>query len=270
MFGAIIGDIVESRPNFKENGQGKGFEFFHRDCRFTGTTILTIATYLALKVSRKGFDDLGTIVEPVTRAIGLQYPIDCYDMDSMSWIIEGNQHGLEQSSGNAAAARISAVPYFAESMEDLERLTLNIAAPTHCTPEGLNGAVAVASAIFLALRRKTKDEIRDYICKVYPQFTFPLSETEPRECKEDICSITIPQALTAFYDSTSFEDAVRNAVAVGGNKGSLVAITGSIAEAYYGLSEEMIAKAYRYLDPNLAEVVEDFEYRYYETEDDEN
>ena len=130
--------------------------------------------------------------------------------------------------------RVSAVGWFFDTLEETERVAAISAAITHNHPEGIKGAQATAAAIFLARSGKTKEEIRDYIERTYGydlhkdwEYWHPIYDWE------DSCQGTVPQAIIAFLDSDSFEDAIRKAVSLGGDSDTLACITGGIAEAYY-------------------------------------
>jgi ADP-ribosylglycohydrolase len=138
------------------------------------------------------------------------------------------------SFGNGSAMRVSAVGWFFDTLEETERVAAISAAITHNHPEGIKGAQATAAAIYLARSGKTKEEIRDYIESTYGydlhkdwEYWHPIYDWE------DSCQGTVPQAIIAFLDSDSFEDAIRKAVSLGGDSDTLACITGGIAEAYY-------------------------------------
>lgn len=133
---------------------------------------------------------------------------------------------------------------------------------THNHPEGIKGAEATAVAIYLARTGHTIPEIRDYIDANYYPMNFTLDEIRLRYAFSESCQGTVPQAITAFLESTSFEDAIRNAISIGGDSDTIGAITGGIAEAYYGIPGEMRVKAMEYLDERLSEIVVEFEGEY--------
>jgi type I restriction enzyme M protein len=110
----------------------------------------------------------------------------------------------------------------------------------------------------LARTGHDKQEVRNYIAKNYYPLDFNLDSIRPTYKFNDTCQGTVPQALVAFFESTDFEDAIRGAISIGGDSDTLAAITGSVAEAYYGLDQDMIQKALSYLDPQLRKIVRDF------------
>ena len=152
------------------------------------------------------------------------------------------------SFGNGAAMRISPVAYFAKSLEECIDLSRKVTEVTHNHPEGLKGAEAVAVTVYMSLHGHNKQEIYEHITKNY----YPLNETcnEIRTYYrfEPSCQKTVPQCIKAFLESVSFEDAVRIAISLGGDADTMAAITGSIAEAYYGIPSKIEAKVYDFID----------------------
>ena len=153
--------------------------------------------------------------------------------------------------------RVSPVGWFATSLEECEALAAATAEVTHNHPEGVKGAVAVAGAIYLARTGHCMDEIKEYI-KNYYTIDFTLDEIRDDYDFYEICQKSVPQALEAFFESNSFEDAIRNAISIGGDSDTIAAITGSIAEAFYGADEDMKETAVSYLDSYLLDIAESF------------
>lgn len=153
-----------------------------------------------------------------------------------------------QSFGNGAAMRVSAVGFAARSRAEVKALSNAVTAVSHNHPEGLKGAEAVAMAIFLARQSKRKAEIREEIARNYYKIDFTLDEIRGTYEFNETCQNTVPQALEAFFEAKDFEDAIRNAISVGGDSDTLAAITGGIAEAYFGVPFDLRKKAERYLD----------------------
>ena len=133
---------------------------------------------------------------------------------------------------------------------------------THNHPEGLKGAEATTVAIYMARTGKSKEEIRKAIEKHYYNIDFTLDEIRPRYRFDVTCQGSVPQALEAFFESVSFEDAIRNAISIGGDSDTLAAITGGIAEAYYGIPADIRAKALTYLDETQLAILNAFESKY--------
>ncbi|MBP5151731.1 MAG: ADP-ribosylglycohydrolase family protein, partial [Lachnospiraceae bacterium] len=164
--------------------------------------------------------------------------------------------------GNGAAMRVSACGFVADSLEQTKELSAAVTKISHNHPEGMKGAEATAVAIYMARTGSSMQEIRDYITANYYDIDFTLDEIRPTYSFDVTCQGSVPQALEAFFESTSFEDAIRNAISIGGDSDTLAAITGGVAEAFYGIPEDIRAEAVEFLDPRLREVLEKFEGRF--------
>ena len=150
---------------------------------------------------------------------------------------------------------------YAKTLEEAKLIAKATAEVTDNHLEGIKGAVATAGAVFLARTGATMDELKEYISKYYT-IDFTIDEIRPVYEFNETCQDTVPQAMQAFFESTSFEDAIRNAISIGGDSDTLAAITGAVAEAYYGIPEEMKETALSYLDEKLLSIVERFEDKY--------
>ena len=268
MYGAILGDIIGS-PYEWHNIKTKDFPLFRRRSHFTDDSVMTIAVADALMKLKENTPDVFTdmddekrerISAEVARSLKLYgnlHPDAGYGGSFRRWLREGE--GPYFSWGNGSAMRTSPAGWLFEDMDTVRAVAGIQAAVTHNHPEGIKGAEAVASAIFMARKGKTKDEIRDYITG---EFGYDFSKTcdEIRLYYEfDVsCQGSIPQAITAFLEGKDFEDVVRTAVSLGGDSDTIAAMAGSIAEAYYGIPDELIMKLDEYLTEDLAEVTEKF------------
>lgn len=288
MLGAIIGDIVGSRFEF-HNHRSKDFTLFTPSCFVTDDSIMTLAvaqalmdTLAALEVLfpagqvEAGAGAAGNANRPATTAvtwtddtlqllsqntiramqrIGRQYP-DCgYGGRFAIWMFD-DQPLPYHSFGNGAAMRISPVGFFARTEDEVRRLSHAVTAVTHNHPEGLKGAEATAMAIFLARQRRSKDEIRQRIAADYYPLDFTIDQIRPTYRFNETCQGTVPQAIEAFLESESFEDAIRTAISVGGDSDTLAAITGAIAEACYGVPDAFRNQALGYLDARLRAIMD--------------
>ena len=166
------------------------------------------------------------------------------------------------SYGNGAAMRVSPCGFAGSSLEEAKMLSQIVTEVTHDHPEGIKGAEATTAAIYLARKGKSIPEIRDHIDKHYYPMNFTLDQIRPAYTFNETCQKTVPQAIMSFLESTGFEDAVRNAVSLGGDSDTLGAITGSIAEAYYGIPADIRDSALSYLDKRLSAILNEFESRY--------
>lgn len=266
MLGAIIGDIVGSIYEF-DNIKTKDFPFFSKGMEYTDDSILTIATADWLLSGGKVEDFY------FKYATDYPYPMGSYGTMFMEWI-HRSRRGLMQpynSCGNGSAMRIGPVGWaFDTEKETLEAAKVS-AECTHNHPEGIKGAQAVALCIFFARQGKTSSEIKD---RVQSDFGYDLSlsvnEIRPRYSWEGLdgiwgggtCQGSVPQAITCAFDATDFEDAVRNAISIGGDSDTIGCITGSIAEALYGIPDEIRRYGINSLPLALRSAVEKFENRY--------
>lgn len=166
------------------------------------------------------------------------------------------------SFGNGAAMRVSACGFVAQNLEEAKTISRVVTEATHNHPEGLKGAEATVVAIYMARTGSTIEEIQKVIDQEYCPMNFTLGEIRDTYAFNETCQDTVPQALEAFFESTSFEDAIRNAISVGGDSDTLAAITGGIAEAYYGVSDALKQQALGYLDNRLLAIYRAFEKRH--------
>lgn len=256
MLGAIIGDIAGSRFEWN-NHKSKEFELFTEKCFPTDDSIMTVAVAQALLDCGGDYTHLGEKAVYWMQKIGRQYP-DCgYGGRFIEWLFSGDPRPYG-SYGNGAAMRVSPCGFIANSLEQAKALSRAVTAVTHDHPEGLKGAEATAAAIWLARQGRSLEEIRAHIQNNYYPLGFTLDAIRPGYTFDVTCQGSVPQAIEAFLESTGFEDAIRNAVSIGGDSDTIAAITGGIAQAYYGIPKEIAEKALTYLDPPLRDVVDRF------------
>ena len=247
LLGAIIGDIVGSIYEY-DNIKTKDFPLFGDGVFRTDDTVLTLAVAEGIVSGGTEADFLAAI-----QKYGKRYPNEDYGMRFRDWLRSGNPQPYN-SYGNGSAMRVSACGWYAMSLEEAEELARRSAIVTHSHPEGIKGAQAVAAAIYLCRELKSKKEIKRYIEETYGyKLSRSLDEIRPSYSFDETCQGTVPEAIIAFLESTDFVDAIRNAVSLGGDTDTLAAITGSIAEAMYGISRTMADKALTYLDEFLLE-----------------
>ena len=260
MLGAIIGDIVGSRFEWNNN-RSKEFDFLTSKCHVTDDSIMSVAIAKALLESTSDYNDLSDNAVKFMQAIGRHYP-DCgYGGRFGKWIQSDNPMPYG-SYGNGAAMRVSACGFVASNLDEAIRLSKAVTEVTHNHPEGIKGAEATSAAIYLARSGKNILEIRDYVTSNYYPLNFTLDGIRSNYRFNESCQDTVPQALEAFFESGSFEDAIRNAISVGGDSDTLAAITGGIAEAYYGIPTEIRKHALSFLDERLLKILVEFEAKY--------
>jgi len=260
MLGAIIGDIVGSRFEWNNN-RSKKFDFLTYKCSVTDDSIMTLAIAKALLESKSDYSDLSENAVKFMQGIGRHYPNCGYGGRFREWIHSDNPKPYG-SYGNGSAMRVSACGFVANSLQEVKQLSKAVTEVTHNHPEGLKGAEATSVAIFLARSGKNLLDIRDYITKNYYPLNFTLDRIRESYEFNESCQDTVPQALEAFFESKNFEDAIRNAISIGGDSDTLAAITGGIAEAYYGIPTEIRKHALTFLDERLLKLLVEFENKY--------
>ena len=258
MYGAILGDIVGSPYEFDcNNYKAKDFPLFSRRSDFTDDTVITLAVAKAL-LSTRGQNDAAiktALVHEIQR-LGRAYPDRGYGIHFGGWLYEDDPQPY-QSYGNGSAMRVSSAAWLATDMAEALRLAQLTAEVTHDHPEGIKGAQAVAAAIFLARTGHSKVGIKAYVeCKFGYDLSRTCDEIRPTYHHVESCQKTVPQAIAAFLESTDFEDALRTAVSLGGDSDTLAAITGSIAEAFYGAPENLKQECRKRLTPDLEEILQ--------------
>jgi ADP-ribosylglycohydrolase len=250
MLGAAIGDIVGSIYEF-DNIQTKDFPLFQERCFLTDDTICmgAVAAALLKGGSADNFIDAFKLFAEL-------YPHHGYGGHFGKWAYSDDREPYN-SWGNGSAMRVSPCGWIANSVEETEKIAAQSAVVTHNHPEGIKGAQATAVAIFLARSGKSKAEIKRFIEVRYGyNLSRTLDEIRPEYDFDESCQGTVPEAIIAFLESTDFEDAIRNAISLGGDSDTLAAITGSIAEAAYGIPDWIAERALSEFDEPLLEVYE--------------
>ena len=260
MLGAIIGDIVGSRFEWN-NIKTKEFDFFTSRCTFTDDSVMSLAIAGAILEAGGDYGKLGGLAVKHMRGVGRPYPNCGYGGMFRRWVYSDDM-GPYNSFGNGAAMRVSACGFAADTIDEAVVLARKVTEVTHNHPEGLKGAEATAACVFLAREGKGIPEVRDYVNGHYYPMDFTLDGIRDSYRFDESCQGTVPQAIMAFLESTGFEDAIRNAVSIGGDSDTLAAITGSIAEAYYGIPDDIRACGLAFLDERLLGILNDFENAY--------
>lgn len=257
MLGAIIGDIVGSRFEWN-NIKSKHFDFLTYRCEFTDDSVMSLAVAQALLYCKGDNTNLSALTVKSMQEVGRPYPNCGYGGMFQQWMYSGDPKPYN-SFGNGSAMRVSACGFIAKSVEEAKLLSRRVTEITHNHPEGIKGAEATAVCIFLARDGKNMLEIRDYVNAHYYPMNFTLDSIRDSYQFNETCQDTVPQAIMAFLESTDFEDAIRNAISIGGDSDTLAAITGGIAEAYYGIPTDIRKHALTFLDKRLLKILTDFE-----------
>lgn len=246
LLGAIAGDVVGSAYEWN-NVKTKDFPLFGPKTEFTDDSVLTAAT---MDVLLNGLDYASAY-----QSYSRRYPNRGYGGRFSSWIQESDPKPYN-SWGNGSAMRVSPVGWAFDTLEEVLQEAERSASVTHNHPEGIKGAQATAGAIFLARTGKTKAEIKQWVVQA---FNYPLDLTidqiRPAFQFDESCQGTVPQAITAFLESTDFEDAIRLAISLGGDSDTIACITGAIAEAFYGVPEWLETKVLEYLPLEMKQLI---------------
>lgn len=260
MYGALLGDMIGAPYEFDRGNKSKEFPLFCENSRFTDDSVMTIAVAEALLDSRFLDDDsIRAALIKSMRKWGKKYPDAGYGRKFLCWLREKDPKPYG-SCGNGSAMRVSAAGWLFDTLEETREKARLTAEVTHDHPEGIKGAEATSSAIFLARTGRSKEEIRDYIVQ---EFGYDLSRTcdqiRPSYYHNESCQKTVPEAITAFLEGTDFEDVIRTAVSLGGDCDTLTCIAGSIAEAFYGVPAILKAECRRRLPEDMAYILGRFD-----------
>ena len=263
MYGAILGDIIGSPFEFDRGDKTKNFDLFSEGCGFTDDSVMTIAVGEALLAvgPKATVKEIEEAIATNMQNWGGRYPHTGYGGRFRHWLKEKNPKPYG-SYGNGSAMRVSAAGWLYDSVErtrEVARATANV---IHNHLEGIKGAEATASAIYMARNGSSKEEIEEYIEKEFHyNLDRTLDEIRPEYHMDETCQRTVPEAIIAFLESKDFEDAVRNAVSLGGDTDTLGVITGSIAEAFYGIPAVLIAECKSRIDKGLmTDVLDEFDH----------
>jgi ADP-ribosylglycohydrolase len=250
LLGAIAGDVIGSVYEY-DAPKSTEFQLFTPSSDFTDDSVLTLAVADALINKRR----YGECIREYSRA----NPHRGYGGFFKQWIASEDPKPYN-SFGNGSAMRVSPIGWAFSSIKDVLREAKASASVTHNHPEGIKGAQAVALAIFLARSGAKKEDIRADITRRFQYDLSPtLDDIRPKYRFDETCQKTVPPAIIAFVESNDYEDAVRKAISLGGDADTLAAITGSIAEAFYGgVPEEIVVEVKKRFPEELWKVVEKF------------
>ena len=263
MIGAILGDMIGSPYEFDRGNKTKDFPLLSKHSTYTDDTVMTLAVGLTfLDAQPSASDDwILRILANRMRQFGKMYPHAGYGGMFRRWLRDPEMNAYN-SFGNGSAMRVSAVAWLYDNIDAVRHAARLSAEVTHNHPEGIKGAEATASAIFLARTGSTKEEIKSYIVQ---EFHYDLSRTcdeiRPDYYHVESCQETVPEAITAFLEGETFEDVIRTAVSLGGDCDTLTCIAGSVAEAFYGVPEELKEECRKRLPEDLLEVLQRFDAR---------
>lgn len=269
MYGAILGDIIGSPYEFDQGMKTKNFPLFSESSQITDDTIMTLAVADAFMNTTPGSSDIEIQQKLIMsmHRLGKRYPDAGYGNRFSDWLASAEPTPYF-SFGNGSAMRVSSTAWLFHHLDEVRKMARLSASVSHNHPEGIKGAESVASAIFLARTGHDKAEIKAYIEQ---NFSYNLSRTcdeiRPDYKHIESCQESVPEAITAFLEGSDFEDVIRTAISLGGDCDTLGAIAGSIAEAFYGVPESLIATARQYLPKDLLEILDRFLLRFFPTDD---
>lgn len=280
MLGAIIGDTVGSIYEFHNTKRTDFYPLFHEDANYTDDTVMSVAVADWLLNTDRSQESLEERI--LYWARNYPCPVGGYGGGFRRWLFSPETLGVYSSDdtlhftssakrrpyysfGNGSAMRASACGWVAQSLDEALELAKRSAEITHNHPEGIKGAQAVATAIFLALNGNEKEQIRQYITNTFGyDVQHTCDEIRPHYNWDSSCQGTVPQAIIAFMDSSTFEEAIRLAISLGGDSDTMACITGGIAEAYYsqqagkasvGITRLMVLEMVRRLPIEMQEIV---------------
>ena len=259
-YGAIIGDIVgsvyEDEPRVPPN-----FPFLTAESHFTDDTVLTLATMDLLLTGSLQANDKKAIAETY-RLWEKRFPEAGYGWYFLNWANSPNAKAYG-SKGNGAAMRVSPVAYAATSEKECLLLAERSAEVTHNTPEGRKSAKAIALLTYQALHGASKDKLKKTALTFYPELKQDYSEFFAHRSLTALAEETVPEALAAFFQSTSYVNCLDWAIILGGDTDTLAAMAGSLAGPFYGIEEPLIQAALKHIaDPRALDTLTRFEKKY--------
>ena len=248
MLGSIIGDIAGSVYEFN-NYRAKDFApFFHPEASFTDDTVCTIAIAEALLNEKCPARSLKVWGERYWSNGG-------WGRSFALWL---GSDSLEPygSYGNGAAMRVAPAGLLATSLEEAQAFSVKVTEVTHNHPEGMHGAAATASAVYLARTGSGVDQIREYVTSTFGyDLSRSVDDIRPGYVFNETCQRSVPEALTCALEATSFEDAIRNAISIGGDSDTIAAIAGGIAEAMFGIPDDIANEVWTKLPLDMRQVL---------------
>lgn len=254
IIGAICGDIIGSAYEFNPV-KTKDFDMFPNNSRFTDDSVMTLAVANWLLI-----DPTHTkrVLVNQMQHFGSEYYTVGYGNRFKNWLIMDNPKAYN-SWGNGSAMRVSPAAWYAHTLNECQKIAKISAEVTHNHSEGIKGAQSTASAIFMAKSGESKEEIREYVEKEYKyDLDFTLDEIRSEYSFHVSCQKSVPQAIVSFLEAEDYEDAVRNAVSLGGDADTMAAIAGSIASAYYEVPESIYHISMSKLDSQLFKILREF------------
>jgi len=254
MIGSVIGDIIGSVYEHK-NIKTTSFPLFSPGSTFTDDTVLTIAIADSLLNNRSYIETL--------KKYGRKYPYAGYGVSFYHWIFS-DSNAPYGSWGNGAAMRVGPIGFRFETLDEVMVEAKRCAEVTHNHKEGIKGAQATASSIFLSRIGRSKIEIKEYIETTFNyNLNRSIDDIRPVYQFDVSCQGSVPEAIIAFLDSKDFVDAIRKAISIGGDSDTIACVAGGIAEAFYEkIPFNVLETTKRLLPGDLLSIIEEFEKKY--------
>lgn len=264
MLGAIVGDIIGSVYE-RYSVKGKDFEFFPEGYRFTDDTVMTLA--VAKWLMEDASHSSSHLIECM-QELGRKYPRAGYGFSFFHWLMSNNPQPYN-SWGNGSAMRVSPIGLYAKDMDEVMNLADISASVTHNHPEGIKGAQAIASCVFLAKQGYDKTKIKDFVTDTFHyDLERKIDEIRPHYQFEVSCQKSVPESIIAFIEGKDFDDVIRNAISLGGDSDTMADMAGAIQSAYHYhdhhlsssiISKEIVLNCEKALTPELFKLQTDFE-----------
>ncbi len=254
MLGALVGDIIGSVYEFS-NTKSTDFELFYGGSNFTDDSVMTLAVAKWLVE-----DEAHTIHYLIycMQELGDRHPYAGYGGRFAGWLGEENPQPYN-SWGNGAGMRVSPVGLYAKTLDEALALAALTASVSHNHPEGVKGAQAIATSVFLCKQGKSKQEIKDYVEKTFGyNLHRTIAEIRPRYGFDVSCQGSVPEAIIAFLEGNSFEEVIRLAISLGGDSDTIGAMAGAIAACMYPIPDEIAERCDNILTDDLREIKNQF------------
>ena len=254
IIGAIAGDIIGSYYEYA-GIKTTNFTLFRPESTFTDDTVLTIAIADAI-LDKKDFKS--SVLNYAN-----EYPAEDYGGLFKGWMRSDNPQPYN-SFGNGSGMRVSSIGFAYDTLDEVLKKAKESAEFTHNHPEGIKGAQAIASSIFLARTGASKEKIKEYVIKTFNyNLNFTLNEIRPTYRYDVTSQGSVPQSIVAFLESTDYESAIRLAISLGGDCDTIACMTGGIASAYYkDIPEEIIEFAIRLLPHHFIKIINAFDKKF--------
>jgi ADP-ribosylglycohydrolase len=254
MLGALVGDIIGSVYEFR-NTKSTDFELFCGASNYTDDSVMTLA------VAKWLLEDKAHTIHYLIycmQELGNNHPYAGYGGRFAGWLCEEKPQPYN-SWGNGAGMRVSPVGLYAKTLDEALALAAITASVSHNHPEGVKGAQAIATSVFLSKQGKSKKEIKEYVEQMFGYNLYrSIAEIRPNYSFDVSCQGSVPEAIIAFLEGNSFEEVIRLAISIGGDSDTIGAMAGAIAACRYPISEDIAERCDSILTEDLREIKNKF------------